>query len=333
MIGDLWTGATGKLTERLVSASIPALVFWCGGLLAWIDGRDGLDDLAALAGQVDRQPAATQFAILFAIMVAIGASAILVRRCTLPVLRLLEGYWPRLPAPLTRLHMAGVSRARRQAGKDSDRFQELMDRRDAGELTLVERTELIRLDQRARRRPSSDWLMPTRIGNILRAAESRPVDKYGLDVVQVWPHLWMLLPDTARQELSSARTALDSAVGAGIWSLLFLAFAPWSLWAIPVGLGTAWAAWRFWAADRAVIYANVVEAVFDLYRTALYEQLRWPLPATPNQERAEGRRITTYLLRGSDADHPVFGTPAAENDSAPADNHIRPGHDSAKAPP
>ena len=45
---------------------------------------------------------------------------------------------------------------------------------------------------------------------------------------------------------------------------------------------------------------------FDLYRQDLYVQLRWPLPATPHDECKEGRRVTTYLLRGSDADTLMF---------------------------
>jgi hypothetical protein len=49
-----------------------------------------------------------------------------------------------------------------------------------------------------------------------------------------------------------------------------------------------------------------VEAAFDPYRKELYEQVRWPLPTTPHEEQLLGRQISTYLLRGSDANTPVF---------------------------
>ena len=80
--------------------------------------------------------------------------------------------------------------------------------------------------------------MPTRIGNILRAAETRPYDHYGLEAVIVWPRLWLVLPDSARQELSTARASLDSSVAAVIWALGFCAFAPLAWWAAPVGLAS-----------------------------------------------------------------------------------------------
>ncbi|MGW2183580.1 hypothetical protein ACWCXX_37285 [Streptomyces sp. NPDC001732] len=113
--------------------------------------------------------------------------------------------------------------------------------------------------------------MPTRIGNTLRAVETRPVDKYGLDVVSVWPHLWLLLPDTARKEIATARVSLDASVAASIWGVLFVLFAPLTLWAVPAGLGVAVVAVVAWVPSRAEVYADLLEAGFDLYRRTLYE--------------------------------------------------------------
>ena len=57
---------------------------------------------------------------------------------------------------------------------------------------------------------------------------------------------------------------------------------------------------------RARSYGAVVEAAVDVHRTALYSALRWPLPATPADERADGAALTEYLWRGSDATAPNF---------------------------
>ena len=51
------------------------------------------------------------------------------------------------------------------------------------------------------------------------------------------------------------------------------------------------------------------EAAFDMHRTALYQQLRWPLPTDPANEQAQGKLITTYLQLGSDEPTPKFTPP------------------------
>jgi hypothetical protein len=88
--------------------------------------------------------------------------------------------------------------------------------------------------------------------------------------------------------------------------LLFLVFIPWSPWALVAALGVAALALLVWVPARAATFAALVEAAFDLYRQDLYTQLRWPLPASPHDERRQGRPVTTYLLRGSDATTPLF---------------------------
>ena len=53
--------------------------------------------------------------------------------------------------------------------------------------------------------------MPTRLGNVFRAAESYPADSrlYGMDAVFFWPRLYPLLPESLRVELASARSSID----------------------------------------------------------------------------------------------------------------------------
>ena len=79
---------------------------------------------------------------------------------------------------------------------------------------------------------------------------------------------------------------------------------------IPVGLGVAAAAVAVVVPGRAQAFGELMEAAYDQYRTTLYTQLRWPLPANPHQERAEGHRLTAYLWRGSDDTNPAFTPPA-----------------------
>ena len=154
-------------------------------------------------------------------------------------------------------------------------------------------------------------MLPTRLGNTLLAAETHPADKYGLDAVRLWPHLWPLLPDPTRAAVGTARESLDHAVSACIWGLLFIGFAPFSLWAIPVSLGVAAASAWLWAPARATVFADLVEATFDLYRLELYRQLRWPLPVNPADERVVGALLTEYLVRGLSKPSPTFAVDSA----------------------
>src|SRR5262249_8893760 len=75
--------------------------------------------------------------------------------------------------------------------------------------------------------------LPTRLGNALRAAESYPGDKerWGLDAAFWWPRLYLILPDSARNQVDDARAALDQLV---VLTMLSAAFG-----AVALGLSCA----------------------------------------------------------------------------------------------
>lgn len=49
---------------------------------------------------------------------------------------------------------------------------------------------------------------------------------------------------------------------------------------------------------RARSYGQLMQAAFDLNRRRIYQELNWPFPADPGEERAAGKSVTTYLWRG-----------------------------------
>lgn len=312
MLVKFWEGIGSKLAERWASIAGPALVFWLGGLLAWARHAGGFDKLSSATGWLERQSTLGQILVVVGALLASVASGLIVDRLTFPALRILEGYWPEWTA---RVRDPAIKRKREKAIEEEAEWQRLAQEVlvEPPTATPEQAAEFTRLDARRVRRPSDpDRCLPTRVGNILRAAESRPLDKYGLDAVVIWPRLWLLMPDAVRGEVSSARVSLDAAVAAAIWGALFCAFAPWTLWAIPAGLGVAVVTVVMWIPNRAETFADLLESTYDLHRTALYEQLRWPLPTNPQHERAQGQLLTSYLLRGSAATAPTFTTP---NDS------------------
>ena len=310
MLGKFWEGVGGKLADRWAAVAAPALVFWLGGLLAWAYSHGGLSYLATITSWMNRQTSVAQLAVVLAGLLAVAGSGLIVARLTFPALRLLEGYWP---AWLGGLRRRLLARVERQAAADDAAWRELAPHviGPQPDATADQLAAFARLDQRRRRRPNvSSRYLPTRIGNILRAAETWPADKYGLDTVVVWPRLWLLLPDNSRHELLTARDALDSAVAAVMWGLLFCVFSIWTPLAIPIGLAVAAIAVVFWVPNRAEVFGDLLEAAYDLHRIALYRQLRWPLPTDPKQEHSQGKKLTSYLWRGTDDPDPTFTPPA-----------------------
>jgi hypothetical protein len=282
----------GKLAESWVANLLtPAFVFWIGGLLAWI----GSFGWKSSEQWLKQQSEPIQTALLVGGLLIVTASAFVIQRFDLLVLRFLEGYWPRWMRPLK--HWL-IQRQTPQMNRAKNRLQDLAGKQNQQDLTAEELDEYISLDSQLMQFPAqTEKLMPTRLGNLLRAAEMRPLNKYELDAVICWPRLWLVLPDSVKKELQEARAELNTAARVWLWSLLFLIWTVWAWWAAPVGLLSALFAYR-WALDAAATYCDLLESAFDLHRTDLYKALRWPIPANPVEERELGRQLTVYLRRG-----------------------------------
>lgn len=149
-------------------------------------------------------------------------------------------------------------------------------------------------------------MMPTRLGNILRAAEGRPSAKYGLDSIICWPALWLVLPDAAKTELQAARAALDRAIRLWLWSVMFVVWTQWAWWALPAGLLAAVGIYYSWILQAATTYGQLLEAAFDTHRAALYKALRFTLPQTLEEETPIGKDITAYLWQGARSERLKF---------------------------
>ena len=314
MLAGFWQVAGGKLADRWAAVSVPALIFWLAGFAAWAYHRGGLHTLSDerwLKGQTSVE----QVVVIVVTLLVVGVSGLMVGWAATPILRSLEGYWP---------FWTGLLRSRladwlaKRAAAEAPAWQEAYARVEGDNPTAEDQAAYARLERRRRQRPAAArYFLPTPIGNILRAAERRPVDKYGLDTIVVWPHLWLLLPETTRSELRSARVSLDTAVAAAIWGVLFCTFGIFAWIAVPIGLAAAVIAVAVVAPGRAQVLGELVEAAYDLHRTAVYQQVRWPLPDNPEEERRVGPQLTAYLRRGSNLSSPTFTSTSSRSDSAP----------------
>jgi hypothetical protein len=367
----------GKFAEQWVATLFtPAFAFWLGGFIAVVQRQSW----PKLVTQFTQIPEPLQITILVGCLCVVAASAFVVQRFDLAVLRFLEGYGCLWLRPIRRWRInhyrrykdkishqnqalrATEYRYHEQRDKISKQIQALtaiesnrkvefqilrtrinlsgdgslnQNERDryfrlnqqlltsdeqetlirlrqelANQLlTSDEENTLIRLGLQLRAFPTDRDLMPTRLGNLLRAAERKPLEKYGLDAVICWPRLWLLLPDAVRKDLQEARADLNIAARVWFWSLLFIF---WVLlgawWAVPVGLLSAAFVYYGWLLDAAGTYADLLESAFDLYRPLLYQSLRWPLPNSPQEEHQSGEALTQYLWRGA-ADNPATFVP------------------------
>jgi hypothetical protein len=114
------------------------------------------------------------------------------------------------------------------------------------------------------------------------------------------------LPDGAKTDVANARAALNAAVRMFLWSLLAFLLTTWGVWLGVIAAAAAYLSYREML-NTARIYGKLLEATFDVHRKALYESLRWPLPATPAEDVIAGAAITRYLWRGTPRrDAPVF---------------------------
>jgi hypothetical protein len=297
VLGAFWDGVAGSLAGRWSSIGGPALVFWAGVGLVWAAGHGGWGAIGRQLGRLDGQKAGTQVAVLAAGLVVVAASALLVSRMTLPVLRLIEGYWPR---PLSRLRELAVRRREARIEAWEAEWQSLATRLDGPDASRPDAQLFVRLDERLHYVPGrASRRTPTRVGDALSAAEGTAFDRYGLDALKCWPALWAVLPEQHRADLVAARQAVDTTVAAMIWAGVFCFTAVWVWWTPLLGLAVLLMTYFVWLPQRVQTYADLIVATFDVHRVALYEALRWPQPARPVDERACGLAVTDFLWTGN----------------------------------
>lgn len=283
-------GISGKLAEQWIATLLsPAFIFWAGGVAAFCEHYG----MQTLINWFEQYPEPLQVSILATALATIFVSSFIAQRFDTAILRGLEGYWyPVLRCLLIPLNHYQKARRRKLIQK----LNELNSR--LNQANERERANFVRYDHALRQFPTKEYdLLPTRLGNILRAAERRPYDRYGLDAVVCWPRLWLLLPDSVKKDLQAARGELNNAARLVLWSLLFLIWSIWVWWSIPLALLSALFSYS-WSLDAAEAYAGLIEATFDLHRQLLYQALRWHMPDNADDERRVGKQLTVYLWRG-----------------------------------
>jgi len=260
--------------------------------------------------------ASTEKAVL-AVAVAVVLSVVFTILST-TLLRVYEGYighrlfW----APLR----ASELRRRRQTIEERDRLKALGDRTPAQQqrlnsLALAVETRFARSDRAT---------MATSLGNVYRAFEGYPNDRYHFDGVVMWPRIYPLLPESARADVSAAQSRIDLLITSTTLSYLAALIV---VWLEPFSLRTAllvatltvggYVAYRG-AVTAALSMGMAVRASFDIGRKTLLESLGLKLPESLEEERELWRRLTDFLLYNKPGLRPKEEDPPGSNDVAKA---------------
>jgi hypothetical protein len=157
--------------------------------------------------------------------------------------------------------------------------------------------------------PGEEDLLPTGLGNAIRAFELHSWKRYGLDGVGAWPRVELLLSEQERELLEGAQTelaffvnsSLASAFAAALWFADWIAFRSHRLedvwWLVPLVL--TYLLYRG-AVEAATRWGDEVRSCMDLHRLTLYEQLGLRIPASNAEERELATQVSRFFLYGRD---------------------------------
>lgn len=289
MFSALFDKVTGLFDKRFTLALLLPTFAACAGGGALAATMAGWHAAVTWWSDLDT---ARQVTLGVATAAGIVLLAVLIGTRVVAMTRVLEGYWP-WPAGRTigRLGRAVQRKRRDWANRAAVNSPALSDLRDYLNFPA-----------------DPAQLMPTRLGNTLRAAETYPGDqeRWGLDAVFWWPRLYLILPDSARAQVDDARTSLDQLVVLTMLSAAFggAAFIVSFLGLNQVagfscaggGLLLSWASYGA-AVTTAAAYGDLVRSCYDMFRGDLLAHLGWPMPPTLAEERKLWRALTKQLFR------------------------------------
>ena len=160
---------------------------------------------------------------------------------------------------------------------------------------------------------ADDFVLPTELGNVIRAFETHPRDRYGLDGIPIWPSIQTMLTDAELADIDEKTTDvafwLNSLTVVVIGGALLLAEKLWhrpgnalETTAIEFAIAIAvvlMAGWMYrQLIGAAARWGEGVRAAFDVHRFELYKKLGIRMPFTPEEDVDAGRAVNRLLAFG-----------------------------------
>lgn len=272
-MGTFLTELANKLADRWATLLlIPGVLFAAAvGIGVRLGQAHALDytqltaAVSAAATTIARQSAGTQAVLVAAVLLAASGTGLAVQGLAGLTRLLWLGPWPRLLAPVHRWRV--VSRRRRWCQRVQQR-RTVEQAHPRASRTPDQQQEINTAAERANRIAWSEPGRPTWMGDRIHALEQIAQHRYGLDLTFSWPRLWLVLPDTARTEITAAHAgfAAAAAIATWAWAYLLLAILWWPAAVIAVAVGvTGWVRARAAIADLTALS----EAAVDLHGRVL----------------------------------------------------------------
>jgi hypothetical protein len=299
-IGDLLSESAKGLGIRFTTVGIlPTLFLFLLTLALLWSGAPGV---RPKLGLVIQRLTALEASDAIALVLALLLFSFVMHPLQLSLVRLLEGYWgpSALAAAAARWRTSRHLERRRALERIVEKFTAEGGTQSAAAWSAYQ-------DAAWRLRhlyPSDERVLPTALGNALRAGEDLPDSKYGLDATLVWPRLYPLLSERLTNVLEDQRNQLDFSVRmsavfvlGGVISAAFLVrHGAWVL--VPITLmALGWLSYRG-AVSTALVYAEGIQSAFDLHRFDLLRSLHLPLPRDMNEEQETNRSLCAFLRQG-----------------------------------
>ncbi|MFD5315897.1 hypothetical protein [Streptomyces sp. NPDC127098] len=294
-----------KLAERWVSLLVlPGVLYLVVVAVAGELGHGHPFDVPRLSERISEvaahpatETAGGQVVVLGAVLAAAASVGIVARALGSVVERgWLAAEWRSWPRPLRALAARRVRSRRRRWTAAHDAWRRL--RAEAARARALGR-RLPAGERHAARRDMERVApefpdRPTWSGDRVHAAAVRVARDQRLDLATVWPHLWLVLPEESRVQLTTARQDLGRATALAAWALLYLPVAAWWWPALFAAAGLAVTArWRTRAA--AGDYAALLEAAVRLHTLDLAQRLGFDVAGrlTPEQYLELDRLLET----------------------------------------
>ncbi|MGA1839052.1 MAG: hypothetical protein ACMUIU_00360 [bacterium] len=227
--------------------------------------------------------------------------------CTPYIIRFYEGYGPfSLFRPLEQRRFRNIEK----------RLKAFMKEVKKTPRTNTNTSEFQQLEQKAHALeyhlrssfPPPEYVMPTALGNIIRAAEIHGLVHYGIDAIILWPRLLPFVPEKITKALGEAYNSMVLCLNTSIifytlslfWLIYFgrlknittLIFLP-----VPILFLLGCLSYKA-SLTSGRDFGHQLCAAVDLSRWKLLKELRYPYPKDHNEEVQLWQEISKFLYGG-----------------------------------